>query len=124
MEFIDYPKVHPVVWKKIIQNPEVCNPNSMAFREKLPLESEEITQDSKQESVIGLYCLHQLKVVKVFVWCVIGVGAAFTTALYLTRRVDVATGFTVGAFILAIPSLFLAVLAVVLAASRPSERLM
>jgi hypothetical protein len=41
MEFIDYPKVHPVVWKKIIQNPEVCNPNSMAFREKLPLESEE-----------------------------------------------------------------------------------
>jgi hypothetical protein len=121
-DFINCPKVHTEVWKKIIQNPEVCNLNSKAFREKLPLESEEITQDSNQES--GLYCLHQLKVLRVFICCVISVGAGFATALYLATTIDVATGFTVRAFILAVPSLFLAVLAFVLAASRRSERLM
>jgi hypothetical protein len=53
----------------------------------------------------------------------LGVGGAFAIALYLAKTIDISTGFTVGAFILAVPSLFLAVLAVVLAATRRTGEL-
>jgi hypothetical protein len=55
---------------------------------------------------------------RVFVWCSVCITVALAIALYVGRVVDTATGFTVGAFLLAVPSPFLAILAVVVAVRK------
>jgi hypothetical protein len=52
------PQVHPEIWKKIIDDPGLCDPYSKTFRNKLPAESKEIAEMESNEQVIGLLFKH------------------------------------------------------------------
>jgi len=114
----EVPQVHPEILRKIVDDPDLCDPHSKIFRDKLPAHFRDVLETSHYEKINGLYFKHQLMVGRLFIWCCVCVGTTFAIAVYVGRAVDTATGFTVGAFLLAVPSPFLAILAVVVALRR------
>jgi hypothetical protein len=84
----------------------------------LPAEDKEVTAMSNNEQINGLLFEHSIMVGRVLLWCFIYVVIAIAIALRVGRVVDTATGFTVGAFVLAIAAVFLAFLSLVLTAMR------
>jgi hypothetical protein len=113
---IDEPrKVHPALWKRLLDNPSVCGKSSKKYRALLPLEHKEVIDDSAEE-VCGFYFKHDLKILRVLVMFSLGFASALGIAMYLTLTADAATGFTVGSFIISTAAMFLAVLAVTMGA--------
>jgi hypothetical protein len=119
LNFVDTPKCSR--WRRLIEDPGRCQETSTKYRELLPLEPQEVTDDSKLV-IEGLYFVHGWKLARVFCACCGFVFAALGVAVYLAKTVDTSTGFSVGCFILAVPALFLSVLAVVVASTRRSNR--
>ena len=115
--FVDNPKLPGTRWKRLLNNPEECGRASVKYRNLLPVKDNELIDDTDTE-VTGLYFKHGLIALRVFNMCCFCVILAMGIALYLAKIADAATGFTVGAFILAAISLFLAVLAIVVASTR------
>jgi len=85
----------------------------MKYRELLPVMERKIHDDNNGDSITGLYFKHYLVVLRVFMVCGSCVGLSMVIAL---TRADASTGFTIAAFILAVPALFVAVLALTIAA--------
>lgn len=85
----------------------------MKYRNIMPLIPRKIDDDNNGIPIIGFHFVHHLIILRVFMMCCGCLAMAMGIAL---TRADSATGFTVGAFILAVPALLVAVLALVLAA--------
>jgi hypothetical protein len=111
---VEHPSLPGNLWKRIWDDPtNWCGENSMKFRDLLPSTEEKLDADNTGQSVVGLYFRHDLFVVRVFNVCAICFVIAMIIAM---TRADAATGFTLGAFVMSVPALFVAVLALVVAA--------
>jgi hypothetical protein len=116
LERIDPPKVHPEAWKDLIQDPDSCEDGKKVFRDKLPVEE---YKDLKSSDVcMGFYCEYQIQAIRAFYWCSFFVVISVLIVLYYSKTIDVATGFTVGAYFVAVFALFLALIGFVLASTR------
>ena len=87
----------------------------MKYRELLPVQPCEMDGDNDGIPVVGLYFKHDLMMFRVFVFCAGWVAIAMGIA---ATRADAAVGWAIGTFLLAVPALFIAVLALVVAVTR------
>jgi hypothetical protein len=114
---VDNPKIPGAIWKKIVENPELCG-RGIKYRECLPLQTDKIVDANNDAPIEGLYFVHDLRLIRVFTLSTVGCGIALVIALYTTKISDPSTGFTVGAFILAAIAVYLAFLSLVVSVSR------
>lgn len=132
---VENPKVPGFRWKKLLQDPEQLD-NKTTYRDKLPVgpEFEEpefeglelerpefkgpktiVGEDN--DLIIGLYFILAVKMHRVCILCAVCVVLAISVAMHVSETKDMATAFNVATFIVAVPSLFLAILAVAVVAS-------
>ena len=90
-----------------MDNPDLCSPDSTYYRDLLPVVSEEIFGNSVEFT--GLYFMHSPMIMRIFIMCCVWIVMGLAISLHLAKTIDVSTGFTVGAFILAVPAILLAV---------------
>jgi len=114
----DNPKLLGIRWKKYIEHPTRHQKTSTKYRNLLPLRERPISGDDDSSSVTGLYFVHELMILRVFIWSMICAAVALVVALHFT---DTSTGFTVGNFILTVITLFVAVIALALAMRPPQS---
>ena len=111
MRPVENPEVHEEEWIKafdaLFDNIDLLV--STQYRELLPVEHREII--GYNVHFRGLYFTHGLKRMRVFIACCIWVALGLSIALHVAKKTDPGTGFTIGAFIIAIPALLVAVLA-------------
>lgn len=114
VSMVDTPTRAKRQWKTALNNPSICGRSSTAFRDSLPLQPVKVIDNN--QIIIGLYLIHGVEILRVFFMCCLWVVLALGIALHFGRTGDVGAGFTVGSFILGIPTLLLAILAFVKAA--------
>lgn len=117
MGYVDVPKLPGDRWRRLINDPVECGFTSIKYRNLLPVVDNKLRDDAEAK-VIGLYFKHQLIALRVFNTCCVCVISATALCIYMAKTSDTATAFTVGAYILAAISVFLAVLAIVVAVTR------
>lgn len=86
-------------WKDLIQDPGICEYGKIVFRDKLPVEEHKVLQSS--DICMGFYCEYQIQAIscRAFYWCSFSVAIS-VIIVYDSKTFDVATGFTVGAYLL------------------------
>ena len=105
-------------WTKLLQDPEQLG-NNTTYRDKLPVgpEGTEVIVGEDNDMIIGLYFKLAVKMHRVCILCAFCVVLAVGLAMHVSETKDMATAFTVATFVVAVPSLFLAILAVAVVAS-------
>jgi hypothetical protein len=104
VEVLEYPKIRP----KIFRNSHPWRAESTYYRDLLPTEPQPIIDEDVEFK--GLYFKHGLQRWRVFILCCIWIGVSLSVSLAVTKKIDVTTGFTVGLFLIAVPTVLLWVL--------------